>query len=264
MANSLVMERAMALTEIPKIRSGKMDIHTLMGNPGSAPSAPTNTQEFLRMVVDNPGEIFLAPAASGLWKFACLDESVAHYLATSQDMIAAARRSAKDRSWRSYDFDLSLKSYGAVAGADSESNYAAERIRHWLTYMILPALDKALLRAAKLETQQSLTSAAIALKRHRLRHGKYPTSLDALVPEFFPAVPVDFMDGKPLRYRLKPDDGFILYSVGEDGKDDEGNPEPAIKKERISSLFDGRDTVWPEPATAAEIETAEKAPTKNP
>jgi hypothetical protein len=73
-----------------------------------------------------------------------------------------------------------------------------------------------------------MTLAAIALRRFQLRHGQLPPSLEALVPEFLPAVPYDCMVGQPLRYRLKADGGYVLYSVGEDGKDDGGDPSGGI------------------------------------
>ena len=59
---------------------------------------------------------------------------------------------------------------------------------------------------------------AIALERYRLRHKEYPARLSDLTPEFLSKLPIDFMDGKPLRYRPKDDGTYLLYSVGEDGK----------------------------------------------
>ena len=98
-----------------------------------------------------------------------------------------------------------------------------------------------------LETHPSLTRSVIALKRYQLRHGKLPPNLDALVPDFLPAVLLDFMTGQPLKYRLKSGGGFLLYSVGEDGVDDGGDPRPTDPKKKVISLFDGRDYVWPKP-----------------
>ena len=49
----------------------------------------------------------------------------------------------------------------------------------------------------------------------------YPDTLDALVPKDLNALPEDPFSGKPLIYR-KEGAGFILYSVGSDGKDDKG------------------------------------------
>ncbi|NBR87269.1 MAG: hypothetical protein EB082_13595 [Verrucomicrobia bacterium] len=109
-------------------------------------------------------------------------------------------------------------------------------------------------RFAKFETCHRLTFTAIALHRHRLKHGKFPASLGALVPEFLAEVPRDFMDGQPLRYQLQPDGQFRLWSVGEDFKDDGGDPTP-VGAPSINP-FDwlaGRDWVWPQAASEAEV-----------
>ena len=65
---------------------------------------------------------------------------------------------------------------------------------------------------------------AIALARCKLRTGTLPSNLTALVPDFLRALPRDRMDGKALRYRVLPSGGYVLYSVGEDAKDDGGDP----------------------------------------
>jgi hypothetical protein len=114
----------------------------------------------------------------------------------------------------------------------------------------IPALSGMVKRAMRAETDRSLAIAAIALKRFELRHGKKPASLGTLVPEFLDSVPIDYMDGTPLKYRLKPDGNCILYSVGEDGKDDGGSTETS--KPGSTALSDRKDYVWPEPASAQE------------
>jgi hypothetical protein len=105
-----------------------------------------------------------------------------------------------------------------------------------------------LVKLADAEVARGLVVTAIALKRFQLQHGGYPASLDELVPAFLPRVPADFMDGKPFRYRLRPEGGFLLYSVGEDGEDNGGDATPVGGK----GWLQGRDIVWPRPATAAE------------
>ena len=94
------------------------------------------------------------------------------------------------------------------------------------------------------ETQRRLTITALALERFRLRHGKYPPELAALVPQFLSAVPIDLMSAKPLRYRLNADGTFTLYSVGEDGRDDGGDPSLASAANKFG-LWEGKDAVWP-------------------
>jgi hypothetical protein len=97
--------------------------------------------------------------------------------------------------------------------------------------------------------------AAIALQRYQLRYGKLPPDLESLAPEFLAAAPVDFMNGQPLHYGVEPDGSFRLYSVGLDGQDDGGNPQPVSAWKSFASIFDGRDAVWPRLASS-EMETA--------
>jgi hypothetical protein len=68
------------------------------------------------------------------------------------------------------------------------------------------------------------------------------------------------MDGKPVRYRLNSDGTFILYSVGEDGVDNGGDPtlRPEIKE--LKGLWYRKDFVWPAQATAKEVEEYRKKP----
>lgn len=63
---------------------------------------------------------------------------------------------------------------------------------------------------------------ALAVERHRRSHdGKLPDSLEALVPQFLPAVPKDPFDGQPLRF-VRRDKGYVVYSIGTNRKDDGG------------------------------------------
>jgi hypothetical protein len=63
---------------------------------------------------------------------------------------------------------------------------------------------------------------AVALERYRRDHGRWPETLDALVPKYLGAVPTDPQDGKPLRYKRRPA-GVVVYWLGPDGTDDGGN-----------------------------------------
>jgi len=107
------------------------------------------------------------------------------------------------------------------------------------------------------ELAKNVAVTAIALKRYQLKHVNYPPNLNSLVPEFLPSVPLDPVDGQPLRYRRNADGTFLLYSVGENGKDDGGNPslEPGVES---SSYYwqnpHALDWVWPQPATEVEIQ----------
>jgi hypothetical protein len=74
----------------------------------------------------------------------------------------------------------------------------------------------------ELTTQRrDATLTAIALELYRRDHGDWPATLDQLVPELLPAVPLDRFDGRPLKYTLI-DGKPLLYSVGVDRDDDGG------------------------------------------
>ena len=70
--------------------------------------------------------------------------------------------------------------------------------------------------------RHSTTRLMIALKRCKMKTGSLPDTLDALVPDYVDKVPDDPFDGKPMRYDPKEK---IIYSVGDDLKDDGGDSE---------------------------------------
>jgi hypothetical protein len=101
--------------------------------------------------------------------------------------------------------------------------------------------------AFKALTLRQLAITAIAIKRHELRRGNLPETLDVLVPEFLRSVPRDFMDGQPLRYRLNRGGTFLLYSIGDDLQDDGGDPIPkTTQSDDPAFRWNGRDWVWPQ------------------
>jgi hypothetical protein len=123
--------------------------------------------------------------------------------------------------------------------------------------------DSMIRRTLEVQTQQQMALAVLGIQRYRLRTGRLPAQLSDLVPGYLSVSPHDFMDGKALRYRLRPgNEGFLLYSVGEDGKDDGGDPAQQEGKERYRQIWDGRDAVWPCAATVEEANLA-VGPTKH-
>jgi hypothetical protein len=88
---------------------------------------------------------------------------------------------------------------------------------------ILPASRK--VSEAYLRQQANLrcAHAAIAAERYRIKHRRWPGSLDALCEEgLLPAVPLDPFDGLPLRFKSLRD-GIAIYSIGFDRVDNDGN-----------------------------------------
>ena len=88
--------------------------------------------------------------------------------------------------------------------------------------ILLPPYGKLRFRQVAADTQNALLLTAFALHAYQLDHGTYPAKLTALVPGYLKAVPTDpFALSGPLRYKLA-GAKYVLYSVGPDGKDDNG------------------------------------------
>ena len=62
---------------------------------------------------------------------------------------------------------------------------------------------------------------ALACKIYRNQEGRWPENIASLVPDILEKEPVDPFTGNPYIYKLQ-EDGFIVYSVGSNEKDDEG------------------------------------------
>lgn len=63
---------------------------------------------------------------------------------------------------------------------------------------------------------------ALALAEYQRDFGTYPKELSELSPKYIETMPLDGFVNQPLKYRLQ-DGGYILYSVGPNGRDDNGN-----------------------------------------
>jgi hypothetical protein len=112
----------------------------------------------------------------------------------------------------------------AARALDDEVNHVAR----WCMFsrMLLPALDKAVVKAARCDAKMRDAQTAIAVERYRLANGRLPNQLRDLTPTFLPAVPADPFDGKPLRYKPLAK-GYVVYSVGEDREDNGGTEKNA-------------------------------------
>jgi len=89
-----------------------------------------------------------------------------------------------------------------------------------------------------------ITRAGLAALRYRQAHGVFPENFDALGLQDL----VDPFNGKPLFYRSE-GEGFLVYSVGLDQKDDGGTPRPNDKED--PRYKEGWDIVWRYPGPKA-------------
>jgi hypothetical protein len=97
--------------------------------------------------------------------------------------------------------------------------------QHVLSRLLAPTILPA--REAAMRLRQRLVNARIGirLQRFRIAHGNLPQSLDDLIDDKLLTIPNDLYSGKPPIFRALPD-GFVVYSVGDNGSDDGGGEQP--------------------------------------
>ena len=188
-----------------------------------------------------------------LWPWLWADHDLAWSLTHWNYRIEAARR-AQSASWTEAAFDISaldlrsgfldddpLESVPGPSWADRM------RCRFSLSGPSLFSDRHYFLSAYRAEVARRLTVAALHVHTFRRERGRWPASLaQAYSGAGGGEGPSDPMDGRPLRYRRQEDEtGFLLYSVGSDGKDDGGSTELESQKLTYRTPFDGKDWVWP-------------------
>jgi hypothetical protein len=120
------------------------------------------------------------------------------------------------------------------------THYLRNRYRV-LVAMVVPAWVRMKQDETKGEAALAVAELAFALKLHKADHGEYPESLDVLSPAFLPVIPADPCTGKPLVY-VRQGEGFLVYSVGLNGKDDGGLKETEKDGEKLNPSTD--DIAW--------------------
>jgi hypothetical protein len=108
--------------------------------------------------------------------------------------------------------------------------------------MVFPSLSRALTIRVHLITDQRGARTVLELYAYRDRTGAWPDSLEALAGDF----EIDPFSGQPFVYR-RTDDGFTLYSVGFDRKDNGGRHDPRMGEDRTDSDY----VFWPIPEPQA-------------
>ncbi len=98
----------------------------------------------------------------------------------------------------------------------------SEQIGSILVALLLPAVNAAQTAEDRGIMLRQMSEVGYALAAYRAEKGKYPAKLDDLVPKYVEKVPEDCFSGQTVRYRTE-GDGFVLYSVGMNGEDDDGH-----------------------------------------
>ncbi len=266
--NAFVMERARASAEIQKSRDSHEGFIGMF-NMGTSPSGSSSTPGDWNWpeMLDNFTRGSRFAVGEVLWRSSWNYSDELGMLKSDQVILETLRTMRTNNSqFYKLDYDLMVSRLSSLGLTNaSKAIFRVLNIPDWGAFFgDETSLGNAVAKTLQIETARRVVVAAIALKRFQLKHGKWPETLGELIPEFLPSVPIDPYDGKPLKYHPNSDGTFLLYSVGEDGKDDGGDPTNAASSG--SSLYwqlpTARDWVWPQPASPAEVQSFYEHPPK--
>jgi hypothetical protein len=154
---------------------------------------PNITEEYIKSIIENPEKLLL-------------DQKLT-YLKTMYQVIHII----KGPYWKSFekfeDVENELKK-----GPTPETA---------IPLMLLPQISKAYLQETRNKAYSGAAQIGIANRIYRQKHGEFVNSLNQLTMDILPSLPLDPFTGKDYIYR-KTDTGFIVYSVGDNLKDDGG------------------------------------------
>ena len=86
--------------------------------------------------------------------------------------------------------------------------------------LLLPALSRARLSFVRMKATKVILTTQVGLEIYRNKNRRYPQTLGQL-EGILDEIPLDPFTNEPLKYR-RTKDGYVVYSVGEDLKDDGG------------------------------------------
>ncbi len=125
-----------------------------------------------------------------------------------------------------------------MAAGTIEAKIKATSKTNILLCKFMPAFSRVITINIKGIAQLRAARVALAVLRYRLATGSLPDTLTELVPTYLESIPDDPFDGRPLRYE-KLETGFVVYSVGEDRRDDGGTERlPFGERKKASSTWD--------------------------
>ena len=103
----------------------------------------------------------------------------------------------------------------------SPRQVASQKMAQVFVSLLLPALDAALRAEHRNQAKHALLELGLALADYRADNRRFPLRLDELAPKYVKQAAIDPMWGEPFTYK-QTDGGYLLYSVGQNGKDDGG------------------------------------------
>ncbi|MEO1618304.1 MAG: hypothetical protein AAFV88_20805 [Planctomycetota bacterium] len=125
-------------------------------------------------------------------------------------------------AWLRSRLDALAKPAGRSGKLDTETESDAVReIGRATAAMMQPVYLRAFITEQRTRQSALNLELALGLAAFHADHQRYPERLADLEPKYLTTTPVDGFSGNALIYRLE-DNGCLFYSVGENGRDDDG------------------------------------------
>jgi len=169
-----------------------------------------------------------------------LDESSANSSRWAQLDIQSYRESAtfvQDILFALQSFEILIKAVDTpfpealeVAKAFTSNVIIAQTNRYVFASLVTPSLRRTVERYAEGEARLRVTRGALAMERMRLvNNGRLPENADDPAVRSALSGLTDPFDGKPIRYKRRAANSYVIYSIGPDEKDDGGIPKEGAK-----------------------------------
>jgi hypothetical protein len=207
-------------------------------------SPQTSDEPFLltNMMQPNPVEkVTYQLLMTFIYRPFLIDSDQAFYLESIWNIEHFARRAQAGELSYLEHLDSGGKAADFFARASS-----FERMQKIISSLSLPALEVATRKFVHAETTLRQLHISIELQRYRIKHGRYPETLDVLATLTSRQLS-DPVTHQPMLYRPDDELGYILYSRGENGIDDGGEILPREDGDTRQREDNAPDWVWPRP-----------------
>lgn len=226
-------ERFMTLDLVQEMARGRMTLagaglelqFVLGGNGPTPPPIPVVEQPPPAKPTEKPKDIVPRLIEQGIdWNTVTRALNV-----TFDEVVALARLKHLERETRFKEFKARRAKQTADAitpEALAAAALATPQARGEVVGLLLfEIINQTLQRPANsidiANTRRDVRLAGIAIREHFLRAGSYPADDAALVPTVLRSLPDDPFSSQPLRY-LRTPEGFVMFSVGLNHRDDSG------------------------------------------
>ena len=118
-------------------------------------------------------------------------------------------------------------------GTQGSAKAIGESLGHILVATLLPATSAVIQAERKHLAHNQVIQVGFAVELYRRDMGMLPMALADLSPRYLAAIPRDPLSDDPLKYTVK-NKGFLLYSVGRNGVDDQGRTRNDAEQEQVA------------------------------